>query len=718
MASLVPVGKKQLDQFFADQAAIVEALRDTRREAMAERKRETKRAKRAEIGLLRDAAFVGVDGEGGGTDAKGRQNYLLLRAGEQELFRDNAPLTMHECLDFICSLPRHRVYVGFSFGYDVTQILRTLNPARVKEMFMSDEDRKDKGIKRQRYVFAGRFKVDFLPGHYFRVCRLREKQISADGETYKIWQIEPDSSRTIYEAWGFFQGSFLKALDDFKIATPDELELIERNKNARGSFVRVTPEIQNYCAMECDLLARLMERFRVLVRGGQVLDDKGERIGGLALPRTWNGAGKLAAALHEANNTMQRKDYETLLSADLRDYAKMAYYGGRFEITHVGKIDGPIWEYDIRSAYPSAMLDLPCLKCGTWKKASQSDLASLETGALYVADCRYKHPKGQFLCGLPVRSNGHLSWRRQGEGVYWSVEIEAARRLGAKVTCLAGWIYEKRCDCQPFQWVKPLYDSRMSLGDTEQGKPVKLAINALYGQLAARVGSGRWQNHIWAGLITAITRAKLIDAALSAKGGVTSVLMLATDAIYSTSPLDVPVGENLGQWEENQHPHIFICQPGLYWGPPKPKTRGIPRTILEPHTARLERRWERFMGRYRAAVRPALCWPPSVPVRLSNFIGLRLAHARGNPDLAGRWEADWRLIDFRWVLKRHAAGAIVLPNQLGLRLAPWPGGAGLRSERFDAAGERRAAAREAIMEQMRAELFDRLDGLELKPPGF
>jgi hypothetical protein len=30
--------------------------------------------------------FVGVDGEGGGTDELGRQNYLLLRAGDELLF--------------------------------------------------------------------------------------------------------------------------------------------------------------------------------------------------------------------------------------------------------------------------------------------------------------------------------------------------------------------------------------------------------------------------------------------------------------------------------------------------------------------------------------------------------------------------------------------------------------------------------------------------------
>lgn len=672
--------------------------------------RERSRARRAIVGLMRDQAFVGCDGEGGGTDSKGRQNYLLLRMGERELFRDNEPLTMAECLDWICDAPRERVYVGFAFGYDVTQIIRTLHPERVKELFMSDAEREKRNIPRQRYVFAGRFKIDYLPGHYFRVCRLIDKPVTDPdtGETRMVPVIDKKSSRTIYETFGFFQCSFLKALHDFKIATPAELELIERNKADRGNFVRVTDEIRRYCAMECDLLARLMETFRDLVKSGEE--------GGLVQPQKWSGAGKLAAALHAHNGTMLRKDYEKKLDPDLRDFCKQAYYGGRFEITHVGKVDGPIYEYDIRSAYPAAMGRLPCLECGVWRKVSKGDWPSVPKGALYVADCRYKHKKDAFLCGLPHRTNGHLLWPRQGEGIYWSVEIEAARRLGAKVTLLDGWVYEPACDHQPFAWVKPLYDFRRTL-TKPQDIPVKLAINALYGQLAARVGAGRWQNHLWAGLITAITRATLIDAALSAEGGLASVLMLATDAVYSTSPLAVSVGTDLGQWETKQHPFIFIAQPGLYWGPPAPKTRGIPRTVLEPQTARLERRWGRFMEGYRATLRLADIRPPRVPVRLKTFIGLRLANARGDLSLAGRWDYDWRLIDFRWVLKRDPE-ADILPNRLGLRLRCKSGGAGDRSERFDAAAEARARARELIEQRMRSEFFDLLDGLDVKNPGF
>ena len=63
--------------------------------------------------------------------------------------------------------------------------------------------------------------------------------------------------------------------------------------------------------------------------------------------------------------------------------------------------------------------------------------------------------------------------------------------------------------------------------------------------LAQRIGKAAFANMIWAGLITAITRAKLNDAiALDPL----NILMLATDALYSLQPLDLPLGDRLGQW--------------------------------------------------------------------------------------------------------------------------------------------------------------------------
>ena len=61
--------------------------------------------------------------------------------------------------------------------------------------------------------------------------------------------------------------------------------------------------------------------------------------------------------------------------------------------------------------------------------------------------------------------------------------------------------------------------------------------------------------------------------------------MLATDAVFSTQPLSLDIGEALGQWEEKVWPDLFIAQPGVYWSPSdllqkSVKSRGAPRSII------------------------------------------------------------------------------------------------------------------------------------------
>jgi hypothetical protein len=63
--------------------------------------------------------FMAVDGEGGGTDELGRQNYFLMCAagqtpGEEYLnHREGKPLSVRDCLEFILSLPAEPILVGY-----------------------------------------------------------------------------------------------------------------------------------------------------------------------------------------------------------------------------------------------------------------------------------------------------------------------------------------------------------------------------------------------------------------------------------------------------------------------------------------------------------------------------------------------------------------------------------------------------------------------------
>jgi len=245
----------------------------------------------------------------------------------------------------------------------------------------------------------------------------------------------------------------------------------------------------------------------------------------------------------------------------------------------------------------------------------------------------------------------------EGWGIYWSSEIVSAEALGCRVVYGCGWRYHKTCDCVAFPELPSLYAERLRLGSTTAGHVIKLAINSLYGKLAQIIGAAPFHNPIWAGLITAGVRAKLNRAIAQAPR---SIVMIATDALYSRERLDLPGGPDkvLGEWETKEHPTgLFIVQPGVYWDEKMAtiKTRGVSPGFFSSKTRRkrFERVWANYAAEDQATPRPVD--PPFVELPLHLFVGARLAEARGNPDQNGCWMDLHKKFSFKWESKRAAS---------------------------------------------------------------
>lgn len=604
--------------------------------------------------------FVGCDGEGVRTK-DGRAHYAVFRMGERELgpMAGDRRLLTAEILEFICQYPNaDDILVGFAFDYDVSNILFDVpwdkpdgaNLSRLERILRIDEEE----TPTRHHMTSTwlnldgwpQYGVKYLPRNFLEVCRAETVFDRSLGKN--ITRAVKGSRRTIYDAFGFFQSSFLKALQLWKVGTLAQREAIEKMKAERSDFNSVTRKMRDYNALECQLLADMMEQFRDATLAA-----------GLR-PRTWNGAGKLAGVMHKEHATIKRQALEEMLHPDLRRMAHAAYYGGRFEVTATGFINQTVWDHDLKSAYPAAMLDMPCLVHGRWKRASGSALARLPNSALYVCEVKFSHPDNQHLCGLPFRTKAggaglRLVWPRQGIGTYWSCEIRSAKRLGARIEHRAGWRYIQTCKCKPLSWVEAVFAERVRLGK-DKGIPIKLGINALYGKLAQRKGAATYQNAVWAGLITAMTRAKLNDAIK--RVGQHNVVMIATDAIYTINkPAPVDRGDWLGQWGCEEYPHMFIVMPGLYWGPKRIKTRGVSPKYFEPEVKRFEATWFDYMDKVTDPTSRALARPlpvvPDVAVKTPIFIGLRLAYRQNKPDLRCQWVDDYeKSYSFDWSGKR------------------------------------------------------------------
>lgn len=570
---------------------------------------------------------MGVDGEGAGIDRLGRQNYLLLRAGnensEAELFADNNRLSTVACLEFLLSLPANAILVGYFFTYDATQILRDLPAERIARLFEPQQ----RGEGHNSYTWWHEYGIDFRPRQYFRVCRLQSRDNP---------RVVPGSARTVNEVGGFFQKSFVEALRDWQVGDKPTVDMIAANKDRRSEFVRIGQTERDYCAAECKMLAQLMEKLRETCGAVDIV------------PRQWRGAGHISARLHEIHRTPKRTERDR--PATLDRIAEAAYYGGRFEITRLGRIPGPVYEYDINSAYPAAMLTLPCPVHTKWKKFPTMPP---DRCLSYVAKIHFKHSHGANLCGFPVRRKGRLFWPREAQGIYWKIEIDAAIQAGAEIVKYeGGYAAIKNCECDFFRWVNELYLYRKKIGKATLGYPIKLGLNGLYGKLAQRIGAAPWRDHILAGMITAYTRAKLISGYASDPG---AVVMLATDALYSVRPLPVDVGDQLGQWECKERDGLFVVQPGIYWSPGSagtPKTRGIPRSVVIEYRDQFERAFDDWCAGNGSEA------PPVISVPVQSFVGHRIALHRNKPELAGCWLVVDKHIDFDWKNKRVPNGAV------------------------------------------------------------
>lgn len=626
----------------------------------------------------RSAPFVGVDGEGGGRNRRGQQHYRLLRIGDRELYTGR-PLSTVQCLDFMCqAMEPGKLHVAFGFEYDATMILRDIGEDRARRLYSENDRPVARG---PRYVYYRDFAIAAQPGHYFSVARL---QPNPDPEKPPLG-IVPGSTRTVYETMRFFQRNFVTALEMFDVGTPGERAAIKAEKKRRSTFRQMTRRIRQYNADECRLLALLMEKFRAMaIAAPNGIDDSG------IVPATWNGPGKMAAALfkiwrvprlYSQTSESQRDraselDFKILNPPNgLIPAAQEAYYGGRFENPAVGRLPKG-YVNDINSAYPAAMAGkigpgLPCLIHGRWHRFKGDP----PDDGLYLAKIEYAHhdttAKPAHLCGLPHRDrHGRLSWRVSGGGTYWSVEMTSAKLLGLKVLAShGGWAYEKRCDCKPFPLIEGLYNRRLELGKTAAGHTLKLVINSLYGKTAQRIGGGGpFTNHIYAGLVTAIVRAELNKViALDPK----SVVMLATDSVVTLRPLPIDIGKGLGQWSvEETDGDMFVVQPGFGWwikgGKSVIKTRGVPeRFINGPVRRRFMKAWASYLDVLLASLArgKGRQRPPTVKVKVETFIGWRLALQLKR--LPGVWlqrkTAIWRDMNFEWIGKRQGAFATWAP---------------------------------------------------------
>jgi len=286
-----------------------------------------------------------------------------------------------------------------------------------------------------------------------------------------------------------------------------------------------------------------------------------------------------------------------MIQAD--EFCEPAYYGGRCEVFKRGTFRGPLYYYDIASAYPWAMRQkLPFYFAGFEPGASWEDRKRLERVLKWsgVSDARVYIPEGTFdVPPLPVRTKSGKVVFAEGKfhGRWTNAELWALYKRGREkgvrvdVTCCARF--------SPHAFARPFVDRFYTLrkqakedGDVAEAMILKILLNSCYGKLAQQLEQscyiygpayewlrlaaeedgtlmpsplpGVWEileltagpfRHVAAGAyVTALARIRLLEGMERALRHGAQVYYCDTDSIV----LDKPMrgwgdGVELGDWE-------------------------------------------------------------------------------------------------------------------------------------------------------------------------
>lgn len=527
--------------------------------------RERVRAK-ASPKLPREFRAIGIDGEG-----RGRfphvYDYLAASDSEGNVWEvsDSRGIRTSAALDLILSLPEKVTICGFSFNYDLTKILAELPNESLYRLFHEQERIK---------IVNGRtiFKPVRWEGYRLNYMNRRFSVRKKGGHQRVVWDV-----------FSFFQTSFVNALKAWGIADEKRLERMIDMKGKRAEFDALEPDqIRAYCKEECKFLAELVESLYKAHMGA-----------GLKL-RDFYGAGSTSSALLKKIGI--KKQVQTW-PAQMSDAVSRAFFGGRFENSVLGPIEGKVYNYDISSAYPYHMTRLPCLIHGRW--VLTESVSVFEQATIGLVRYRFNaDAKGDSWGPFPVRTKeGSIIFPRCSVGGWcWGNEFKAAALW--KPELASAWVYYQECDCQPFKAIPETYLERLALGKDGKGIVLKLGMNGGYGKFAQSKGlKPPFQNYVYAGIITSNTRAQLLEAISCAKDP-WAIKMLATDGIFSTEQLELPkpvntgtfsVAKPLGGWEEKVYNGgMFAARPGIYFPldpaeqePKDVKARGLGKAIIQ-----------------------------------------------------------------------------------------------------------------------------------------
>lgn len=426
--------------------------------------------------------------------------------GNYEYFGENPNMENDEILYKILSfLIRNSAKEGlrwfYNIDYDFRAIIKYLPDENLIQLYNTSET-----------VFKD-FTISFLPSKFFRITK--------NGH-----------SNTFYDISHFFAGGLDKNAEKYL----NMHKLHDTDSSILGESKRYWHEnkysIIEYCIQDCILTEKLADLFYCNLWNEIKFN-----------PKKPYSAGSIAQEFFINNSRFIPilKDIPT----DVLKMHQNSYRGGRIEILKRGFFK-KLESYDLKSAYPSVMIDLLDYTKGLWIKTTEFDE---KLHGIYKIEYNwYDNHIGVFpqtIDGLTIYpniiDNPITTYANEKELTFLD---KYNNHCDYKI--ISGWQFI------PYKEVFPYRDCLLQLfeqkeiaekeNDENKRLIYKLFINSIYGKTAECIynkqtgyfDSGRLYNPIYCNRITALTRLKLIEASMDISD---AVVGFSTDSILTQKPI-------------------------------------------------------------------------------------------------------------------------------------------------------------------------------------
>jgi len=432
-------------------------------------------------------------------------------------------ITPELCLKWLFSKRYHGAWNFFyNLGYDAEVILKLL------------------GSKLYEYRISRKlsFEYDGYSIEYFPNKSLRIKKGHHTVSFYDIAQ---------------FFGSSLAMAYQKNIGKLSEEHIQIKSKRSQFTlryYNHNKKKIRKYCIQDCILTKQLSEHWVSLFHDAFSF-----------YPAKWTSSGYLAEKVL-INNGIFFPKFNSI-PYEIQDLAFRSYFGGRFEIIKRGFV-GNAFLYDINSAYPYAISQLPDLEKGRWVK--QKSIHKDAKLGFFKILCNI--PDEKFIPPFAFRANNNIVFPSGKFITYCTLSELYACNDDSIYKILEGYQFLPKSNTHPYKkFISEMYDKRLKLKQQNNPlqAPIKIILNSIYGKTGQKINRvmGNLFNPVIFSYITGFARAQLYDF-VRKNGLEREIVAFATDSVCTTRSLQI--GSNkLGDFSfESESSDTFYLQNGFY----------------------------------------------------------------------------------------------------------------------------------------------------------